>query len=165
MNRSTEPPNVTSIRPRLKVKSPLTLSEEDRRQFVRLEVISPMQLRRLKDVFGQFRAEGEYDLEATMLNLSMSGVLIELSEPLNEGDIVIIRFESIEVGPLEAVPGLVKRCDSDEDVHLAGIQFLDRSELSDHLSGPEFESLPENCCGFRRTVRQVLEQYLCPEAE
>jgi hypothetical protein len=148
-----------------KVRRPLKIEEENQRRFVRLEIVSPIELCRIKDIFGNYSATGERKMEGTILNLSAGGVLVDLRDPLNEGDVVAMRFTVNGAEPLDSVLGVVKRCDTDEEGHLAGIQFVDREQLADSLSAAELELLAEHFGDFEQTVRRVLENYVYQERQ
>lgn len=163
MNYHTKNKVVAKSDADIAVRQPLKVEEENQRRYVRLEIISPATLRRIKDVFGNYSASGEREIEATVLNLSIGGVLVDLSEPLNEGDVVGMRFNVNGIEPLDSVLGIVKRCDTDQDGHLAGIQFVDRRHLSDHLTSAELELLADHFRDFEQTVRQVLGNYIYRE--
>lgn len=155
------PNNQTSLPDQqLKVLPPLKAQTEDKRRFVRLEIISPVNLHCIRNVFGGFFPDGNYDIHASILNLSDGGVLLESDSPLNEGDIVAMRFTVPDVAPLDGVLGLVKRCDPDESTNLIGIQFVNRQDLSDILSEVEMELLPRGFTDFSAIVRKVLNEYL-----
>jgi len=140
---------------------PLTLSRDNNRRYVRLTIESPIRFRKIKDIFGRFAPEnGDYPIDGTILNISEGGVLAELDQPLNEGDIVAMRINVEKVEPLEGVLGLVKRCDHEEDCDLAGIQFVHRDELVDHLSQAELELLSSELDHFGQSVRRLLGRYL-----
>jgi len=144
----------------LSIRKPLKLSRDNQRRFVRLQISSPMALQTIKDIFGRFHPDGDYDIDGEILNISAGGVLAELEQPLNEGDIVAMRFSLEEVEPLEGVLGVVKRCDHDEDCHLVGIEFVTRRWLSDKLSQAEMQLLSESYSHFDQTVRNVLSAYI-----
>ncbi|MFH1688309.1 MAG: PilZ domain-containing protein [bacterium] len=150
---------------RIGVRPPLQAETEDMRRFVRLEIISPARLRRIKDIFGGFCPEGDYEIQATILNLSDGGVLLECDQPLNEGDVVGMRFTVSQVAPLDGVLGLVKRCEPDENLNLIGIQFVNREDLTDYLSEIEMELLSGNFADFNAIVKRVLSGYLQSEAK
>lgn len=145
----------------IQVKKPLKLQCENQRRFVRLTISSPINFQRIKDIFGNFApAADDYPIDGTILNISEGGVLAELDQPLNEGDIVAMRIIMEQIEPLEGVLGLVKRCDQDEDFHLVGIQFVRRDDLADKLSQSEMELLSEDLSHFDQTVQELLGRYL-----
>jgi len=148
----------------LKVRPPLAIEQDERRSFVRLQISSPMSVKRVKDIFGKFSAEGRGEIKAEILNLSASGVLVELEQPLNQGDIVGMRFEVEGVDNMGGVLGLVKRSEVSEDYHLAGIQFVSRAQLSDTLSESELDLISDNFTEFDQSVREVLGRYLYRES-
>ncbi|MDH3891275.1 MAG: PilZ domain-containing protein [candidate division Zixibacteria bacterium] len=145
----------------VRVKQPLKLQSENQRRFVRLTISSPINFRSIKDIFGNFSPNpGEYPIDGTILNISEGGVLAEMDQPLNEGDIVAMRIIMEQVEPIEGVLGLVKRCDQDDDYHLVGIQFVRRDELVDKLSQSEMELLSEDLSHFTQSVQELLSRYL-----
>ncbi len=148
----------------LKVRPPLTIEKDERRSFVRLQISSPLYVRRVKDIFGKFAAEGREEIEAQILNLSACGVLVEVEQPLNQGDIVGMRFEIEGIDNMGGVLGLVKRSEVGEDFHLAGIQFVNRDQLSDTLSESELELISDNFTEFGQSVREVLGRHLYRES-
>ena len=119
----------------IKVRRPFRLDKENQRRFVRLEISSPMSLNKIKDIFGNFWPAGEgYTIDGDILNISAGGVLVEIDQPLNEGDIVTMRFSLQGAETLDNVLGIVKRVDQDESCYLVGIEFICRDYLLDKLS-------------------------------
>ncbi len=163
MSQDTKSTISAEVGVNVKVRRPLKIEEENQRRFVRLEIVSPVSLRRIKDIFGNYAAEGDKDMDGTILNLSAGGVLVDLQEPLNEGDVVGIRFTICGLEPLGGVVGVVRRCDTDEEGHLAGIQFVEREQLADVLSSAEIELLADHFGDFEQTIRRVLDGYLYQE--
>jgi len=148
----------------IKVRPPFKLHTDNQRRFVRLEISSPMSLKKVKDVFGNFRQhKEEFTISGTILNISEGGILVELDQPLNEGDIVSMRFTLQGVVTLENVLGTVKRTDQDNTCYLAGIEFVDRNYLLDKLSQAEMEMISENLSDFETTVQDVLKKYIYRE--
>ena len=145
----------------VRVKKPLKLQGENQRRFIRLTISSPINFRRIKDIFGNFSPdEDEYPIDGQILNISAGGVLAELDQPLNEGDIVAMRIVMEQVEPLEGVLGLVKRCDHEEDFNLVGIQFVRREDLTDKLSQAEMDLLSEEMDNFSHAVQKLLGRYI-----
>ena len=146
---------------RIGIRRPLKIDKENQRRFVRLGISSPMSLMMIKDILGNYWSDGgDYCIDGIILNISGGGVLVELEQPLNEDDLVAMRFTLEEVEPLEGVLGLVKRCDQDDDCHLAGIEFITRENLQDKLSQSELELLSDSFTHFDQTVQKVLSKYI-----
>ena len=77
----------------VEVRPPFKLERDEQRRFVRLELSVSMSLTRIRDAGGGFWPSGErVSLTGTVLNVSAGGVLAELNDPLNEGDLVAMRF-------------------------------------------------------------------------
>jgi hypothetical protein len=148
----------------IKARPPFKLATENQRRFVRLEISAPVKLRKVKDVCGNFWPRGTgFTLEGVILNISPGGVLVEIDQPLNEGDIVSMTFTLQGNVTLENVLGAVKRADRDEEVFLVGIEFVNRNYLMDTLSQAELDLLAEDLSGFEETVQEVLQKYLYRE--
>ncbi len=144
----------------ISIRKPLKLSRDNQRRFIRLQISSPMSLQTVKDIFGQFHPAGDYDINGEILNISAGGVLAELEQPVNEGDIVAMRFSLETVEPLEGVLGVVKRCDHDEEGNLVGVEFINRQWLTDKLSQAEMQLLSESYTHFDQSVKNVLSAYI-----
>lgn len=142
-----------------------TERDEDNRKFVRLDISAPVAMYHLKDGDQPLTPleHAEY-MEAMLLNISAGGVLVELERELTAGDVVCMRFTLQGVEAIDNVLGLVKRCDPDEDVYLAGVEFTSREQLADMLSGPDMEMLPQDACSFHERAQLVLEKYVQSEA-
>lgn len=146
------------------VKKPFKLERDNQRRFIRLEISAPVSLRTIKDSVGGFfpNDDGVY-YEGTILNISPGGVLVDLSQPVDEYDIVLMRFTLQETETLENVLGFVKRVERDEDMYLAGIEFVGRDFLQDKLSQGEIDLLTDSADDFEHRVQDVLSRYLYSE--
>jgi hypothetical protein len=148
----------------IRIRSPFQLHRSEQRQFVRLEISSPMSLRKIKDIAGGFWPGGDsYPIDGTILNISAGGVLVEIDEPLSEGDLVAMRFTLREGETLNNVLGVVKRVEADDGTFLVGAEFVDRTHLRDKLTHGELELLSEQPADFTQSVRDVLEKYIYRE--
>lgn len=147
-----------------KVKPPFELSEQNRRQFIRVEIVSPLFIQRIKSVKGDFWPEGQgQPVEASIVNLSLGGVLIDLNDPFLAGDIVALRFNLQGEVIVENVLGLVKRSDESEGKYLTGIEFVDRNKLEDILSEAELNMLPLEFSGFDISIQKTLQKFITEE--
>ncbi len=137
------------------------VQKEDKRRFVRLEISSPMAMRKIRQAGGEFWPTGErHVIDGVILNISAGGVLVELDQSVDEGDIVSMRFTLQEQETVDNVLGLVKRTDVDSGTFLVGIEFINRERLYDLMSQNEIDLLPENLSGFNERIRQVLDKYV-----
>ena len=149
----TDPKNLT-------FKRPFKAETDGKRRFVRLEISSPVSLKTLKDIFGHFAPDQQTTtIEGTILNISDGGVLVDLTAPVNEGDIVVIRFTLQEEETVDNVLGLIKRSETDGDCFLTGIEFINRNRLSDLLSEGEIDLLSNELTDFGGRVGTVLKRY------
>jgi hypothetical protein len=148
----------------VRARKPFKVQADNSRRYIRLEISAPMSLNRIKDVFGHFWPNDDAPVvHGTVLNISAGGVLVDIDQPLNAGDIVGMRFTLQNVEVLENVLGLVKRCDNEEDCSLAGIEFLNRSSLQDRLTAGEVDLLGDKLSTFHDSVQRTLERYLYRE--
>jgi hypothetical protein len=148
----------------VKVAKPFKVEKEEQRQFIRLEISSPMDLRKIKDIAGNFWPTGERRMiEGLILNISAGGVLVEVNHPVNEGDVVAMHFTLQDVESLDNILGLVKRSERDEGSFLVGIEFISREYLVDLFSEGELDLLSDKMCGFNDQVRTVLNKYIRKE--
>jgi len=144
-----------------KARKPFKINRENQRQFVRLEISTPMTLRKIKDIFGNFwPSEEENSVAGDILNISGGGVLVDLDQPLNEQDIVSMRFSLQDVKALDNVLGLVKRVEHDDNCYLTGIEFVTYQQLEDRLSSAELKLLDNNFDDFSHRITDVLKQYI-----
>ncbi len=169
MNDSTKVKFVNDVeveQSELRARKPFSLKRDNQRRFIRLEIASPMSLRKIKDIFGNFWPQEQvYSVAGNILNISPGGVLIETEEPLNEADIVAMRFTLQDQKTLEHVLGVVKRVDRDEDIYLTGIEFVNRDHLADTLTRGELDLLSNRLDDFQHSVQDVLKSYLYHENE
>lgn len=145
----------------VRIGQPFKISSENQRRYVRLQISSPMSLSKVKDIFGNFWPEGDNDrIDGDILNISGGGVLVEISQSLNKGDIVAMRFSLQGTEILDDVLGTVKRADYDQECCLAGIEFINRDFLLDKLSDGELDLLSDRLSNFSETVEDVLKKYI-----
>ncbi|MBU8934933.1 MAG: PilZ domain-containing protein [candidate division Zixibacteria bacterium] len=146
------------------VRKPFRVSQENQRSYIRLEISTPMTLRKVRDMFGNFwPTQEDYHIDGEILNISPGGVLADLNQPVNENDVVALRFSLQDVETIDSILGLVKRVDQDDDTYLAGIQFISREQLEDRLSEVEIELLSDSLNGFDNRVDEVIKRYLVNE--
>jgi hypothetical protein len=145
----------------LAARKPFKVEMQDSRRFVRIEISSPMSLSKIKDAGGNFEPDGDWHtLHGLILNISAGGVLVEVDQPLLEGDVVSMHFTLQEIESIDNVLGLVKRADEDEGAFLAGIQFITREYLRDIFSQAEMDLLPDRLTNFNESIRDVLNKYI-----
>ena len=150
----------------LAARQPFKMEQQNQRRFVRLEISAPMSLQKIRDAGNGFWPEGDsHIIHGLILNISAGGILVDLNEAINLGDVVSMRFTLQEVEALDYILGLVKRVDQDADGVLAGIEFITREDLQDMFSKGEIDVLSERYCGFDRSIRQVLDKYVYQEKD
>jgi hypothetical protein len=143
------------------LRPPFRVTQDTRRRFVRVEITSPLYLQCIKSADGSFWPEGKgQPIAGSILNISLGGVLVDLTHPVMQGDIVSLRFNLQGEIILENVLGLIKRTEKSEGKYLTGVEFIERSKLDDKLSAAELQMLPDALSGFDDNVRKVLTKYL-----
>lgn len=148
----------------IKARRPFKIVKEEKRRFIRLEIATPMSLKKIKDRDGHYWAQGDWHIiHGLVLNISAGGVLVDLDQAVEEGDVVTMHFTLQEVEELDNVLGLVKRADIDSEGCLAGIEFVSRENLADCFSSAELELLGDEHTNFNTSVRQVLDRYVYRE--
>jgi hypothetical protein len=125
-----------------------------------------MSLKKIRDTAGNYWPEGDWHIiHGTILNISGGGVLVELDQAVDEGDVVSMHFTLQDVEGLDNVLGLIKRVDIEPEGCLVGIEFITREQLIDHFSQAELDLLGEGYTNFDDSIRQLLNRYVYSAAE
>lgn len=149
------------VHERQQSRKPFRIEKDNQRRFVRLEISSPIALKKIKDSVGGFWPDGTtFSIDGTILNVSPGGVLIETEQPLGEHEIVAMRFTLQGDETLDYVLGMVKRSEKMDDFYLSGIEFIHRRHLEDKLSQGEIDMLSDKLADFQEMVQQVLTKYI-----
>jgi hypothetical protein len=120
-----------------------------------------MSLKKIRDTVGNYWPEGDWHvINGQILNISAGGVLVELDQAVDEGDIVSMNFTIQDVEGLDNVLGLIKRVDIDPEGTLAGIEFITRERLVDHFTQAEMDLLADGYTNFDDSIRHVLNRYV-----
>lgn len=147
-----------------KARKPFHVREENQRRFVRLEISAPMSMCRLKDQEGGFWPDGDgQNISGVILNISGGGLLVDLDQVIENGDIVSMHFTIQDVEVLDNVLGRVKRVDVESSGCIAGIEFVSAAYLLDHFSAAEMQLISESHRHFDDSVREVLNRYISRE--
>jgi c-di-GMP-binding flagellar brake protein YcgR len=143
------------------VKAPFKLQSDQKRRFIRLEISEPVDYSVLRDSRDGFWPKGDGpQYKGSILNLSAGGVLILSADPIEEGNIVLLKMTLQDVELIDQIIGIVKRADSDEGEWLIGIEFISQESLADYFSEAEFALLPDNVASFNEKLRNVLNKYV-----
>ena len=100
---------------------PFRMKQENERRFVRLEISSPMSLKRLKDIEGGFEPGSDWHvIHGTILNISAGGVLTELDQAVSEGDVVSMHFtiQNVELGSQNRVRVVLLKTQQEKEISL-----------------------------------------------
>ncbi len=145
----------------LQARSPFMVESENHRKFVRVDIGLPVEVKQIKDQSGNFIPEDDvYTVSGSILNISATGMLVDLEAPMSEEDIVLVRFTLQEVESLDNVVGVVKRMDVEGDRYLVGIEFIACDDLRDRFTMDQFETIKDSVCSFENKVRETLIRYL-----
>ena len=156
--------DITAEPEAVKARRPFKIAREEQRRFIRLEIASPMSLKKIKDAEGHYWPQGDWhEVHGMILNISAGGVLVDLDQAVDEGDVVSMHFTLQEVEGLGNILGIVKRTDITPEGCLTGIEFITRERLEDQFSAAEMELLGEDHTNFDASVRQVLDRYVYRE--
>lgn len=144
---------------------PFTVQKQDKRSFVRVEISAPATISPLKDSKGKLTSEiAEVAINGVILNLSVSGILIDLDGALTEDDVVSMRFTLQGGVTLDNILGLVKRCEPDAEGMIVGIEFLTEQRLSDLFSAAEVDLLGERFTNFNAGLSTLLSKFVHSKA-
>jgi len=145
----------------ISIRKPFKIHVEEKRRFIRIEISSPVAIGNLKDNLEHIAVnEDIYTIQGNILNISPGGVLIDLSEPLFENDIVLMKFTLQDDIKLNNVLGMVKRVENDQDTYLTGVEFISRKSLEDRLSQADLDSISNVVADFETGVKKTLEKYV-----
>jgi len=143
------------------VKEPFELEEDGLRRYIRLEISDPVGCSMLKDRNGGFWPQGDGPVyRASLLNLSAGGVLIDCDSPMEEGTLVIMKLTLQGIEVVDNIIGIVKRCDTEMEFNLIGIEFIPRENLPDYFSLVEYEEINKNLATFDEQLQRVLNKYI-----
>jgi hypothetical protein len=149
----------------VRARRPFKVEDQEQRRFIRLEISSPMSLQKIKDGVGNYWPQGDWHvINGMILNISAGGILVDLDQAVDEGDVVSMNFTLQEVEGIDNVLGLVKRADIEPEGCVAGIEFISREVLLDYFSQAEMDLLAETHTNFDNSVREVLNRYISRES-
>jgi hypothetical protein len=153
-------PSIESIMASVLKQTPFPLVRSHGRQYIRIELNSPVQFRFLTCKRGKLKLSKDLIL-AELLNLSEGGVLLSCDRPVLKDGFMILTLSLNKLVILEGVLGKVKRVEtSEEGDHLVGVEFSKKEEL-EKLSSPEqIEDLPVKVASFNRKLREIITSYL-----
>lgn len=142
-------------------RKPFKVERREKRSFIRIEISSPLSLKTIKNGRGNFSPEDNGStIDGTILNISASGVLADINEKLTKGDIVSMRFTLQGDVELDRVLGIVKRCESDDEGVIAGIEFVSDEKLRDLLSCAEMDLIKDRFTDFSSGVNRLLNDFI-----
>ncbi|MBE6062739.1 MAG: pilus assembly protein PilZ [Clostridium butyricum] len=109
------------------LSSPYNIRRIQRRNFFRVDIINDTKYKNITHIDDEEEIESMPFNNALMIDLSAGGMRLKSKEPINKGDILLIK---IEVKSLQMLlKGEVVRVEADEELNkVCGIKFLDITE-------------------------------------
>lgn len=145
----------------LSFKAPFEVATYQNRSCVRLEVNKKISIKCLKDSSGQITFEDNTPyIEASILNMSPQGMLIECKQQFNQKDIIISSVNVVGVDDNKYIIGRVKRIEQLMDNYLVGVEFPTKDELGEYLSAEEMDLLDDSACDLKSQIENTLGEYL-----
>lgn len=143
------------------VHPPFKIMEDNRRQFIRIDIAEPILFSVLKGTDGGFwsKADGPGG-QGEILNISAGGILLYTAAPILEGSILSLSVQLEGCKAVDHILGKVKRVEIDSDGYLVGIESITREKLADFLSSEEIDELPSDLASFTERLRALLNQYV-----
>jgi hypothetical protein len=146
--------------PPLTEKDPFAIRSSRGRQYVRIEISSPIDFRLLVPKGGRIRL-AKKQCSGRILNLSCGGILLESSEVIPEGEFLLLSLNLNGLVILEGVLGKTKRVEPKEDgEYLIGVEFCSREELENFASKEEIEKLPVKVGSFNHKLKDIVLGYV-----
>jgi hypothetical protein len=141
-------------------QTPFPLLRSSGRQYLRIDINSPVQFRVLTCKRGRLRI-GRGVVEAEILNLSEGGVLLTCDRPVSCGEYILLTLNLNQLVILEGVLGKIKRVEPTEEGDcLIGVEFSRKGELEKLASPEQIRDLPMKVSSFNHKLREIITSYL-----
>ncbi len=138
----------------------LQITEENQREFVRIEFSTPIKIYFLKDASGKFHEEDDQTaLNGSLLNFSEGGLLIETKDEISEGDIIFMTLKVKDISEIKNILGRVKRVDEEDDISIVGIELAGKDDLVDDLSQIELDLMGDRFSHFKDAIKSLLSNH------
>lgn len=142
-------------------------SKGQRRRFVRLDVASPFELRKLnlppksgKAIVDSKRVLG------VILNISGGGILVAIDTKLKVNSYVAITLDMAGMEKVDRILGKVKRADKVEySEYLTGIEFIGPEMVLKELSLTDQEILRGELFSFNERIQTLILKYVLLEKD
>ncbi|MFH1737612.1 MAG: PilZ domain-containing protein [bacterium] len=143
------------------VKPPFQILEDNRRRFIRIDIVEPIVFTVIKSAEGAYWPEGDGPVgSGEILNISAGGILMFTVEPVMENAIISMSLKIEGCESIDNILGIIKRNDIDSGGYLVGVESVTREKLWDIMSKEEISRLPENMASFTERVQMLLNQYI-----
>lgn len=143
------------------VKAPFKIMEDNRRRFIRIDIDEPIGFQTIKSAEGTIWTEGDGpDGTGEILNISAGGILMYTESALMSNTILSMSLSLEGCDTIDNILGIVKRVEIDSGGYLVGVESIARDKLSDIMSQPEIDRLPENMASFNEKLRTLLNNYV-----
>ena len=141
-------------------QTPFPLVRSYGRQYLRIDINSPVQFRILTCKRGRLRlAKGV--VEAEILNLSEGGVLLSCDRPVSGDGYILLTLNLNKLVILEGILGRIKRVEATEEGDcLIGVEFSQKEDLEKLTSTEQIKDLPMKVANFNQKLREIITSYL-----
>jgi hypothetical protein len=141
-------------------QTPFPLRQSYGRQYIRIDINSPVQFRILTCKRGRLRLTKGV-IEAEILNLSEGGVLLTCDRPVSDGDYILLTLNLNKLIILEGILGKIKRVETSEEGDcLMGVEFSPKEELEKLATPEQIKDLPLKVASFNHKLREIITSYL-----
>ncbi|HSH00452.1 MAG TPA: hypothetical protein VLB27_10400 [candidate division Zixibacteria bacterium] len=145
----------------LRVSKPFALQQDDQRPYVPVEFDEKIEFRVIKEFGVAFHAGGsEAVSRGVALSVSSAGAVIDCPDLAPEGSILTVTLTAQGGVEVKNILAVVKRIDQVDGSILAGIAFLSRETLRDHLSAPELDLLSAEFESLSVQLRKALAPFV-----
>lgn len=143
------------------VKPPFQIMEDNRRKFIRIDIVEPISFAVIRSADGTLWPEGDGPPgNGEILNISASGLMMFTTQPVMEKTILSMSLSIEGCEQIDNILGMVKRTEIDSGGYLVGIESITREKLWDIMSKEEIALLPENMASFTERLQSLLNQYI-----
>jgi len=137
---------------------PRQVTRVQRRQFVRIDMLTPVQWARIDTILDYDAFDEALDwIKSSSLNISGGGILLRVTPDLHVGDKLLLRiglFPELELP--EIVAAVCRRRALKDKQWLAGVEFILQDHLEKHFSQDELDCFPKSVKQYDRAGQNRL---------
>ncbi len=145
--------------------SPQSAGRVQRRQFVRIELYGKIAYANLTDDKWTTNSGGQIVWrEATAINVSGGGILINVTDNLSAQDVLLMKISLFKkIGLPDTIAGICRRTFRYSKKLFAGIEFIQSQQLRHHFSKQEMKTLPQSVRDLNQSAQHKLAAYVFQE--